>query len=97
MPEYGLKLESALTPCTLEIIEDQNAEIYNPEKVKQDWPEANLMIAEQTFCWLGRFKKILAWEKLIFTLYFTESSKRGTLTKNIVILRADILFCLPQK
>ena len=34
-------------------------DLYNPEKVKRDWPEANLMIAEQTFCWLGRFKKIL--------------------------------------
>lgn len=33
--------------------------LYAPEKVKEDWPEANLMIAEQTFCWLGRFKKIL--------------------------------------
>ena len=33
--------------------------LYSPDNVKQDWPEANLMIAEQTFCWLGRFKKIL--------------------------------------
>ena len=33
--------------------------LYPPEKVRQDWPEANLMVAEQTFCWMGRFKKIL--------------------------------------
>ena len=33
-------------------------ENYNPEKVKQEIPEANFMCAEQTFCWLGRYKKI---------------------------------------
>jgi hypothetical protein len=32
--------------------------LYNPEKVKKDFPEANLMCAEQTFAWMGRYKKI---------------------------------------
>ena len=32
---------------------------YSPQQVKDVIPEANLMIAEQTFCWMGRFKKIL--------------------------------------
>ena len=26
---------------------------YAPEKVAVDFPEANLMVCEQTFCWLG--------------------------------------------
>ena len=33
-------------------------ELYNPDKVKEAVPEANLMCAEQTFAWFGRFKKI---------------------------------------
>ena len=33
-------------------------DLYNPEKVKEAVPEANLMSAEQTFAWFGRFKKI---------------------------------------
>ena len=33
-------------------------ELYNPEKVKKQVPEANLMCAEQTFAWLGRYKRI---------------------------------------
>ena len=32
-------------------------ELYNPDKVKEAVPEANLMCAEQTFAWFGRFKK----------------------------------------
>ena len=33
-------------------------DLYNPEKVKKEVPEANLMSAEQTFAWFGRYKKI---------------------------------------
>jgi hypothetical protein len=33
-------------------------QLYNPEKVKEAIPEANLMCAEQTFAWMGRYKKI---------------------------------------
>ena len=33
-------------------------ELYNPEKVRKDIPEANFMSAEQTFAWQGRYKKI---------------------------------------
>ena len=28
-------------------------EIYAPAKVSEKYPEANLMIAEQTFAWMG--------------------------------------------
>lgn len=34
-------------------------ELYDPEKVRVQFPEANLMCAEQTFAWMGRYKKIL--------------------------------------
>ena len=34
-------------------------EVYAPSKVTEKYPEANLMIAEQTFAWMGRFKRIL--------------------------------------
>ena len=34
-------------------------EKYNPEKVRKSFPEANMMVCEQTFAWLGRFKKVL--------------------------------------
>ena len=33
-------------------------ELYNPERVKVDHPEANMMQCEQTFTWLGRYKNI---------------------------------------
>ena len=33
-------------------------ELYDPEKAKKDFPEANFMSAEQTFAWQGRYKKI---------------------------------------
>ena len=32
---------------------------YHSEKLEQDFPEANQMVCEQTFAWLGRFKKVL--------------------------------------
>ena len=59
-------------------------ELYSPDKVKEDIPDANLMIAEQTFCWMGTFKKI-------FNLYFIDSLKIETVTQNIAIKLANIL------
>ena len=32
---------------------------FNPSILKKEMPNANTMICEQTFTWLGRFKKIL--------------------------------------
>lgn len=32
---------------------------YSSEKLKSELPDVNLMVAEQTFSWLGKFKKIL--------------------------------------
>ena len=32
--------------------------MYNPKKVKEVVPEANLMCAEQTFAWQSRYKKV---------------------------------------
>ena len=34
-------------------------EIYHPTKIKDTYPDMNTMACEQTFAWLGRFKKIL--------------------------------------
>ena len=34
-------------------------ERFNPQKVKDVVPEANLMCAEQTFTWQSRYKKVL--------------------------------------
>ena len=34
-------------------------ELYNPDTLADTHPEANLMVCEQVFCWLGRYKKIL--------------------------------------
>ena len=34
-------------------------EKYNPNVIKSEIPDANLMVCEQTFSWLGKFKKIL--------------------------------------
>ena len=35
------------------------AELYNPDRVREEFPDANLMVCEQTFSWLGKFKKII--------------------------------------
>ena len=32
-------------------------ELYDPEKAKKDFPEANFMSAGQTFAWQGQYKK----------------------------------------
>ena len=32
---------------------------YNFSKVKEELPDANLMVAEQTFSWLGKYRKSL--------------------------------------
>ena len=34
-------------------------QLYNPDTLSDSFPEANLMVCEQVFCWLGRYKKIL--------------------------------------
>ena len=34
-------------------------ELYNPESVKEKCPKLNTLVAEQTFIWASRFKKIL--------------------------------------
>ena len=34
-------------------------ELYNPESVKEKCPKLNTPVAEQTFIWASRFKKIL--------------------------------------
>ena len=33
-------------------------ESYNPEKIKNILPDANLMICEETYSWCGRYKKV---------------------------------------
>ena len=34
-------------------------ELYNPDDTKEKFPNLNKPVAEQTFVWAGRFKKIL--------------------------------------
>ena len=34
-------------------------ELYAPSKASTSFPKCNLMIAEETFAWLSRYKKIL--------------------------------------
>ncbi len=36
------------------------AEKYSHERLRKQYPLANTMVAEQTFVWLNRYKKILA-------------------------------------
>ena len=35
------------------------AVLYNPDQIREEFPSANLMVCEQTFSWLSRFKKVL--------------------------------------
>ena len=35
------------------------AELYSSDRLRVEFPDANLMVCEQTFSWLGKFKKIL--------------------------------------
>lgn len=35
------------------------ATLYNPDQIRETFPHANLMVCEQTFSWLSKFKKIL--------------------------------------
>ena len=34
-------------------------ELYHPDKIKETHPDVNTMCCEQTFAWLGRYKKIV--------------------------------------
>lgn len=34
-------------------------ELHHPDKIKESHPEINTMCCEQTFAWLGRYKKIV--------------------------------------
>ena len=55
-----LKVTKVIDPLHVKNHKRQECkEIYAPAKVAEKYPDANLMIAEQTFAWLGRFKRIL--------------------------------------
>lgn len=60
MPDVWNRINKVIDP--LHILNHKNKkclETYHPDKVKESFPEANMMVCEQTFAWLGRFKKIL--------------------------------------
>ena len=40
--------------------DDNYHKVDNPEKIKDKYPTFNTMCCEQTFTWLGRYKRILA-------------------------------------
>ena len=60
MPYVWQKINKCIDPLHLKNHKNKVCQTkYNPSKVKEEYPEANLMVCEQTFAWLGRFKKIL--------------------------------------
>ena len=44
---------------------------WNPDKVKKLHPHVNLMVCEQTFAWMGRFKKTLNMMGKLHNHFFT--------------------------
>lgn len=40
-------------------IDEQCKEMYSPKKLKEDHPDYNTMVCEQTFAWMSRYKKIV--------------------------------------
>ena len=57
--EIWLKINKVIDPLHIKNHSQPKCkELYNPEKVREAFPEANLMCAEQTFVWMGRYKKI---------------------------------------
>ena len=57
--EIWLKINKVIDPLHIKNHSRPKCkELYNPEKVREAFPEANLMCAEQTFAWMGRYKKI---------------------------------------
>ena len=46
-------------------------ENWNPDQVKKTHPHVNLMVCEQTFCWMGRFKKTLNQMGKLHSHFFT--------------------------
>ena len=60
MPYLWSKIQKVIDPLHIKNHKRKSChERYNPEKVKESFPEANMMVCEQTFAWLGRFKKVL--------------------------------------
>ena len=60
---------------------------FNPNVLKKELPNANTMIWEQTFTWLGRFKKIMnhAFISWKFTYIYKLSSDRTSQLKIVTI------------
>ena len=58
--EMWLKIKKVIDPLHLKNhIRPDCKVLFNPESVRTLYPTANFMQCEQTFAWLGRYKKIL--------------------------------------
>ena len=58
--EMWLKIKKVIDPLHLKNhIQPDCKVLFNPESVRTLYPTANFMQCEQTFAWLGRYKKIL--------------------------------------
>ena len=62
------KIPLYVMPCSIQVIDEVHYKNhtdarclsrYNPAIAKEKHPDANFMVAEQTFSWLSRFKSIL--------------------------------------
>ena len=58
--EMWLKIQKVIDPLHLKNHTRSDCKTkFNPEVVRKLYPQANFMQCEQTFAWLGRYKKIL--------------------------------------
>ena len=99
MPKIWKKINKCIDQLHLKNHKNKLCQVkYNPSKVKEDFPEANLMVCEQTFAWLGRFKKILNSTPkthshfLLHRLVLARTGTQSTATR-----RTGNLCCLPPK
>ena len=67
---------------------------FNPSVVKKELPNANTMICEQTFTWLGRFKRFwIPSLSIDLILCCIDSLFIVIAIQNIAILTISITFC----
>lgn len=59
-PKVWQEVGKVIDPLHLSNHKNPECQIkYNPSKVKEQIPDANLMVAEQTFSWLGKYRRSL--------------------------------------
>lgn len=67
-------------------------EMYNPEALKEKYPKLNTPVAEQTFIWASRFKKILG--AMPKTHFFTIGwlSDKINIQKNAIKITCNLCY-----